>query len=374
MQKKKSQLLTIAASLCLPMAAAAISGSAHASPPPATQPPPKRNANAAAIRPSSPQDRNFAQTEGDMTAKTRLFGPIGPGLRAIHRSADGRTYILASPSPGLVVYDAKGKQVFTIAESAAVPGTKPSTAGITFGEDCDIDSEGRTYVADRGSNMIDIIGPDGTFANSFAAPAPVSIAWLGDGEIAVATLNEEHLVIVYDKRGHVTRDFGDPERISDRDDLNRFLNNGDLATDAAHHLYYGFSYMPEPTVRQFDRNGYSIGPDVQYVALEAASQAQAIRREIVKQEKNRKSPSFKRILTGVGVDPANGEVWMAVGNTLLHFDKDGNRRASYKMYTPEGARLEANTILIEPDRMIVGGDPIGIYEFPRPDKKAPTAN
>ena len=127
--------------------------------------------------------------------------------------------------------------------------------------------------------------------------------------------------------------------------------------------------MPEPTVRQFDRAGYSVGSDVQYVAVEAAPQAQAIRREIVKQEKARKSPSFKRILTGFGVDPLTGEVWMAIGNTLLHFDKDGNRRASYQMYTPEGARLEANTILIEPDCMIIGGDPIGIYEFQRPDKK-----
>ena len=124
----------------------------------------------------------------------------------------------------------------SVAESSATPGAKPTTAGITFGEDCDIDSEGHTYIADRGSNMIDIIGPDGTFANSFAAPGPVSIAWLGDGEIAVATFNQDHLVIVYDKRGHVTRDFGDPEQISDRDDLNRFLNIGVLATDAAHRL------------------------------------------------------------------------------------------------------------------------------------------
>ena len=270
MQKKKSQLLTIAASLCLPLAIAA--GSAHAGPPPPAQPKPNRNnvaIPANALQPP-PQDRNFAQTEGEMTAKTRLFGPIGPGLRAVRRSADGRTYILASPSPGLVVYDAKGKQVFTVAEIAATPGAKPSTAGITFGEDCDIDSDGRTYIADRGSSMVDIIGPDGTFANSFAAPAPVSIAWLGEGEIAVATLHEDHLVVVYDKRGHVTRDFGDPEQISDRDDLNRFLNVGELATDAAHHLYYGFNYTPEPTVRQFDRNGYSVGPDIQYVALEAA--------------------------------------------------------------------------------------------------------
>jgi hypothetical protein len=61
---------------------------------------------------------------------------------------------------------------------------------------------------------------------------------------------------------------------------------------------------------------------------------------------------------------------MAVGNTLLHFDTEGTRRASYQIYTPEGARLEATTLLIESDRMIIGGDPIGVYEFDRPEKKS----
>jgi hypothetical protein len=54
---------------------------------------------------------------------------------------------------------------------------------------------------------------------------------------------------------------------------------------------------------------------------------------------------------------------------LLHFDKDGNRRATYLIYTKEGARLEANTILVEQDRLIIGSDPLGIFEFERPDKK-----
>jgi hypothetical protein len=62
-------------------------------------------------------------------------------------------------------------------------------------------------------------------------------------------------------------------------------------------------------------------------------------------------------------------VWIALHNTLLHFDKEGTRRASYKIYTPEGARLEANTILVEPDRLLIGEDPLGIYEFSRPYKK-----
>src|SRR5260370_7561255 len=87
------------------------------------------------------------------------------------------------------------------------------------------------------------------------------------------------------------------------------------------------------------------------------------------QESKGKDPTFKRILTAVGVDRTNGEVWIALYNPLLHFDKEGDRRATYKMYTPQGARLEANTILVEQDRLIIGSDPLGIYEFDRPDKK-----
>ena len=79
---------------------------------------------------------------------------------------------------------------------------------------------------------------------------------------------------------------------------------------------------------------------------------------------------FRRVLTAVGVERETGKVWMAVRNTLLRFDKDGTRRASYQIYTPEGARLEASVILVEKDRLIVGNDPLGIYVFERPDKKS----
>jgi hypothetical protein len=64
-------------------------------------------------------------------------------------------------------------------------------------------------------------------------------------------------------------------------------------------------------------------------------------------------------------------VWVALHNTLLHFDKEGNRRASYQLYTPQGARLDADTILVEKDRMIIGSDPLGIYEFERLQKNLP---
>jgi len=302
-------------------------------------------------------------------ARQRVFPSVGPGLRSIKRGADGRLYLLASPSPGLLVFDRQGQQVLTVSElPGADPSAKTGRALITFGEDCDGDADGKIYVADRGANLIQVFSPDGTLLRSIFVKNPIAVAALPEGEVAVGTLREPHLVIVFDKNGRDVREFGDPEPLAERQELNRYLNIGELATDAQGHLYYAFAYLPEPTVRQYDRLGYA-GQDIQYTALEAMPAAQAARKEIQRQERRGDQPSLKRILTAVGVDRSNGEVWIALYNTLLHFDKEGNRRASYKIYTPQGARLEATAILVEPDRMMIGTDPLGIYEFDRPDKK-----
>jgi predicted DNA-binding WGR domain protein len=311
----------------------------------------------------------LAQEEGDLTAKQRVFPSVGPGLRAVKRGADGRLYVLASPSPGLLVFDAQGKQVLSINEVGVASGVaSQGHALISFGEDCDGAADGTIYVADRGANLIRVFSADGAPSRSIPVKNPISAAALPEGEVAVGTLREPHLVIVFDKNGRDVREFGDPEPLAEREELNRYLNIGQLATDALGHLYYAFAYLPEPTVRQYDRVGYA-GQDFQYTAIEAMPAAQAARKEIERQERRGDQPSFRRILTGVGVDRATGEVWVALYNTLLHFDKEGNRRASYKLYTPQGARLEANTILVEKDRLIIGSDPLGIYEFDRPDKK-----
>ncbi|PYT71685.1 MAG: hypothetical protein DMG39_12170 [Acidobacteria bacterium] len=306
------------------------------------------------------------QEEGELSAKQRILPEIGPGLRAVRQGADGRLYVLASPSPGLVVVDAKGKQLLSINEQSPAAGASNSL--MAFGDDCDVDAEGKIYVADRGANLIRVFSPAGSLLRSIPVKNPVSVAAMPEEEVAVATLREPHLVIVFDKNGKEVREFGDPEPISEREDLNRFLNIGQLGADAQGHLYYAFEYLPEPTVRQYDRLGYA-GQDIQYTAIDALPTAVAVRKEIERQEQKGKEPSFKRVLTGLGVDRSNGEIWMALNNNLLHFDSAGNRRATYKIYTPQGARLEANTILVEKDRLIIGSDPLGLYLFDRPDKR-----
>ena len=304
-----------------------------------------------------------------MSAKKRVFPSVGAGLRAIKRGNDGRVYILQAPAPGVTVFAEGAKPVLQIgAGLAANPTTKARPANIVFGEDCDVDSEGRIYVADRGANQVLIFSKEGSLQRSIPVPAPVSVAALPDGEVAVATLREPHLVVVFDRNGRDVREFGDPEPISEQPELNRFLNVGRLSSDAQGRIYYAFEYLPEPTVRQYDRNGYA-GQDIQFTNLNAFPEAQALRREIARQEKRGGTPAFRRIVTAVGVDRDAGDVWIALHNSLLHFDKDGNRRASYFLYTPEGARLEATMILVEKDRLIIGGDPIGLYEFTRPANK-----
>jgi DNA-binding beta-propeller fold protein YncE len=313
----------------------------------------------------------YAQDEGDLTAKKRLFPGVGPGLRAVKRGADGNYYILSAPGSSASVFDAAGKLIkrIPVYEDSKGPSPQsPQLAAITFGEDLDVDAQGTVYVADRGANAVKIWDAKGN-ERVIRINGPISVAALPDGEVAVATVHEPHLVMVFDKNGRDVREFGDPEPISERPEVNRFLNIGMLATDGGGHLYYAFPYLPEATVRQYDRNGYG-GQDIQYTGVDAWPAAQATRKEIERQEKRGDAPVFKRILTGVGVERASGEVWMALGDKLLHFDKEGNRRATYLIYTPEGARLEANTILIEQDRLIIGSDPLGIYEFERPDKKS----
>jgi DNA-binding beta-propeller fold protein YncE len=310
-----------------------------------------------------------AQVEDELVAKSRLFPDAGAGLRAVRRDAAGNYYVLTAPGPVVLVYDASGKLVKKVPDYSTGKGpASPQLAAISFGEDLDVDAGGRVYVADRGDNAIKVFLPDGS-AQMFQVNAPASVAALGNGEIAVTTLHSARLVTVFDLQGKVVREFGDPTELADRKELNRFLNIGRLATDGESHIYYAFSYLPEPTVRKYDRFGYAAF-EINLTTLEFQPTAQAARREIERQERGG-TPTFKPVVTACGVDPATQEIWVALHGFLLHFDREGNRRGTYRTYTPEGGRLEATSILVEPTRLLLGANPLGVFEFSRPDKKQP---
>lgn len=227
-------------------------------------------------------------------------------------------------------------------------------------------------MADRGGNAVRVYDTSGQLALSIPVAAPISVAALPGGEIAVASARSTHLVEVYDQQGKVVREFGDPSELAERADLNQFLNIGQLVTDSAGHIYYAFSYLPEPTVRKYNRYGYAAF-EISMVTLEYQPEAKAVRREIEQQDRRRGAPSFKPIVNAFGVEPDTQEIWVALGDELLHFDREGNHRESFRAFDREGARVEPISILVEPNRLLLAADPLGIYEFARPDKPSTTS-
>jgi hypothetical protein len=288
-----------------------------------------------------------AQTEvpilTELLAVRRVMPDEGPGLRSVCRGPGGNYYVLSAPGTAVLIYDASGKRI------GQVPANPVGPAAIVYGESLSVDAAGRVAVADRGADGVKVYAADGSLAVFIRAASPESVAFLevSEGsELAVASLSGDHLVKVYDISGRLVREFGDPNDVAEQPVPIHEASAGVIATDVSSDVYFAFDYLPEGTVLKYDRLGYALF-DISF-----------------------NIPEPHRVITGMGVDPENQDLWVSAGTLLLHFDKDGNRLASYRTYTPSGGRLESTTILVEADRLLLGADPFGLYEFARPDKVA----
>jgi hypothetical protein len=305
------------------------------------------------------------QYESDLVAKRRIHRDVGAGFREIRRGPNGNYYVLIAPAPAVLIYDPSGKPIGQVPSSSAAA---MKGAAIVYGESFDVDHDGRVIVCDRGAKAVKIYSPSGALAAAVPMQVPVSAVFLPGDEFAVASPDAEHLVTAYDLAGKVVRDYGDREEIADRAELNTQVNFGRLVVDDMGNNYFYFEYLPEPTVRKFDHVGY-LAMEISLKTLEFEPAAQAARKAIARSaESERSIPSLHRIISAVGVDPQTQELWIAIGTLLMRFDKDGQRLSSFRTYLPSGGRLEPSQILVEHDRLLIGADPQGIFEFPKPEK------
>lgn len=319
------------------------------------------------FEPADPGILRAQNIEMALTARAHVFADVGPGLAALKRSAAGRYYILAAPGKFVAVYSIEGKRVGQVPAAGA-----SGRAAIVYATDIDLDSAGRIYVADRGANAVKIFAADGSFATSIAVAAPTSVAALGGGEIALTTLRPERLVSIYDEHGKLVRSFGDLAELAQGVDTSKRMNPGWLCGDAHGDIFYVFLFLAEPTVRKFDRFGYA-AYEISLAAEEFAPEAAGTRRDVLTLERRNAPAPAKPVINAIGVDAASGETWIVIGNALLHFDKDGGRRSTHYLFMPDGAPLEPRVILVEPERLLAGADPIGIFEFEKPDKNPAAA-
>jgi hypothetical protein len=97
------------------------------------------------------------------------------------------------------------------------------------------------------------------------------------------------------------------------------------------------------------------------------------RRDVLMLERRNAAAHAKPAINAIGVDAASEETWIAIGNALVHFDKDGARRSTHYLFLPDDARLEPKVILVEQERLLAGAGPIGVFEFEKPDRNLPAA-
>jgi len=300
-----------------------------------------------------------AQQDPDLDARRRVFSDVTTGVRAIRRGSQGFYYVLTNPGAVILVFDAKDYEV------SQVPGK--SSPDAVAGDALDLDASDRIYVANLLANTVTVYAYDGSPAGVFPVPSPSSVVALPNDAFAVSSPAGGHLISVYNSRGGLVRELGELEDLADDPPLNRRLNVGQVATDAAGNFYFAFRYFPEPTVRKFAPSGEFVS-DLSLATLDLQPMAQSARQEIARASSGA-NVSPREIISAFGVDPATQEIWLALGNLLLHFDRDQNALGSNRLYTPEGARLVPNFLLVESNRLLLGNDSLGIYEFPLRDGK-----
>jgi hypothetical protein len=202
---------------------------------------------------SQRQDVTVHTTENaeHLNARTRLLPNAGPGIRAIRRDAAGRYYVLSAPGDAVEIYSPAGAKV------GQIPTKPAADSKIVFGEDLYLDPAGRVYVADRGANEIKMYAADGKFAGKIPVTAPVSVAALPGGEVAVASLASPRFVDVFDASGRRVRSIGGSSNSADITTPNAQLNRGFFTEDSDGYFYYSLMYLSDPTIRKYDEYGYA---------------------------------------------------------------------------------------------------------------------
>lgn len=350
----------------------------------------------------------LAQAEEELRSRARLFPDAPVGITALKFHAAGnsrRYYLLAAHGTTVLVYDAAGKRLAQfpppLPEGKRAPDTRTPPI-LQYGDDLDVAcppisgepaaggaSPCFVYVADRAANAIKVFqapqapalpvpsvaegsgaaGSTPVLVRTISVTGPTSVAVLAEGEVAVATMRAPRLVTVFDRNGKPAREFGEPAEIAESRELSRFLSVGRLASDAASHLYYSYSYLPEPTVKKYDRFGYAT-LEVVLTSLDFAPPSQAARRVIASADKpGARTADVRLVVSAIGVDPETQEIWIGIGGLIVHISAEGDRRGTYRLFTADGARIEPTAILVERDRLLVGSEALGVFEFPRPDKQ-----
>jgi len=304
---------------------------------------------------------SVAHAQPRYEAQQRVMPGSGPGVRAFAKSGE-LYYVLSWADRSVLVYNSRMDLVGRLAGTTEGPGRLHGPWDLA------VDKAGNVYVADRGSNQIKVFSPTGEVLRAITYESPRSVAVLSTGEIAVVGRPRDHLISLLDAEGRLLRSIGEPVQVVARADLNGFLNTGSLVVDASDNIFVAFSFLPTPTVRKYDKNGnllLEFHPSGARLEL-AVRDAQAHLAETVAEG----GAGGRGVISGVGIDPQNGDIWVSCADWIYRFDSRGAHKSTFqavrKGISGSDVGVNVNDIVFEEERVLILSHVTGVHQFPLP--------
>ncbi len=299
-------------------------------------------------------------------ATKAIFLEAGTGVSAVRRDAAGRYLVLQSRPATLFAFDANLKLLGTYVPQAGQDA-------LSFAEDFTVGDDGKIYVADRGSQGIKILSASGELLQTIPFPQPVSVTASAAGELFISSAKARVLVSKVNAAGKVIGEFGALREVAERADVQRTFNIGLVRRDAAGHIYYLFRYLPTPTIRKFSPLGHLVA-EFEITATSLPRPQPTPPPRVTKTERaieRAAAMTARDVLTALAVDAETEEMWVGAGSSLLHVDREGRALGEWQALDPEGAPLEIDDLLVEPDRVIVVSTGRGVFLFLLPGGISP---
>lgn len=206
-----------------------------------------------------------------------------------------------------------------------------------------VGAQGQLFVL--GSAEIKVINAQGFLSGKFAVPATAtSIAALSDGSVAVAAVDADTLLTVFDSSGKTRQRLGKVKRLDAGDPWqNIFLNAGLLAAGGAGELYHVTTFSPTPTVQKFSKEGKLL---LEFPIRGAAVDLQLERANDFLTERRAGTVGGYFVVRATAVDPATGNLWVGLNGGSAG---DGVSPASGVLYefSPGGEKLGEYALVVK---------------------------
>ncbi|MEE9233940.1 MAG: hypothetical protein V3U28_00680 [Candidatus Acidoferrales bacterium] len=291
----------------------------------------------------------------ELLATKRVALESGWRTVGVQRDAEGNYYVLNEADGVIWIYDKEFSTQGRIFIGGEAEGRSPRDFAVT--------REGKIVVADWvGGGRVSVYDHNGSLVSSFPFPRPWSVATLSTGEILIAGFQKGQLVSVVSQEGTPLWTIGSLVPITEEPNRNAFLNVGRLAVDPQDNIYYGFSFLPEATIRKYSRHGDLLA--------ELRPQSERVRQmATMARQKLESENSFggSMIILALALDESTGSLWVCSAGQIFQIGPDGTTRKVYQFKMAPNRPVGAQGILVENDRLIVTAQRYGVWLAPKPE-------